>query len=120
MRVPLAGRRWHSAIAGIALLSLLWSGPECVAQEAYTVEMDNAHCGKKFRIATHVMPPFVQLDVTKCVEQKCGPEAFGDDGGVIYKLMTEHVLPQLRTYCKVIRGRIRSASISCMGGGPWP
>ena len=48
----------------------------CSAQSL--VDMDNAHCGKKFRIATHVSPPFIIIDdVTKCVDQKCGPEAFG-------------------------------------------
>jgi len=77
--------------------------PGCIAQPASTADMDSAHCGKKFRIATHVAPPFINVDVDKCVEPKCPPEAFGDNGGVVYKLMMEHILPQLRTYCKVAR-----------------
>jgi hypothetical protein len=81
--------------------SVLWCAP-AYTQQLSQMDMDMAHCGKKFRIATHVAPPYVMVDVDKCVAQKCGPEAFGNNGGVVYKLMMEHVLPQLRKYCQVL------------------
>ena len=91
---------WRRALPALVLGSVAWGpGAPCSAQSL--IDMDNAHCGKKFRIATHVSPPFIIIDdVTKCVDQKCGPEAFGANGGIVYKLMMEHVLPQLRKYCR--------------------
>jgi hypothetical protein len=81
----------------------------CVAQVPTFLDMDNAHCGKKFRIATHHAPPFIIInDFSKCVDQKCSPEAFGENGGVVYKLMMDHILPQLRTYCKVLHSACSS------------
>ena len=91
---------WRRVLPALVLGSVAWGpGAPCSAQSL--IDMDNAHCGKKFRIATHVSPPFIIIDdVTKCVDQKCGPEAFGANGGIVYKLMMEHVLPQLRKYCR--------------------
>ena len=111
-RRRLCALRAPPVLAGLVLLNLVWGVRECSSQQLYTLEMDHAHCGKKFRIATHVMPPFVMLDVAKCTEQKCGPEAFGDNGGVVYKLMMEHVLPQLQTYCKVRGTSLRADALS--------
>lgn len=86
--------------------SVLWCAP-AFTQQPSQMDLDMAHCGKKFRIATHVAPPYVMVDVDKCVAQKCGPEAFGNNGGVVYKLMMEHILPQLRKYCEVLLNTCR-------------
>ena len=107
--LPAATMRRRSRVTTRAIVFAACASLGCApvyTQEPTTLDMDMAHCGKKFRIATHIAPPYIMVDVDKCVAQKCGPEAFGDNGGVVYKLMMEHILPQLRTYCKVVSPRI--------------
>jgi len=106
------GAQWGPQGRGMAMLVYLGAflflfalcAPGCIAQPASTAEMDCAHCGKKFRIATHVAPPFINVDVDKCVEQKCPREALGDNGGVVYKLMMKHILPCSRSAPDLLQG----------------
>ena len=110
----LPGSLWM-LLARLAWLAITTLTTTSCAEDAYFDfrYLDNAHCGKKFRIATHVSPPYIMIqDWSKCVDQKCGPEAFGNNGGVVYKLMMEHILPQLRTYCKVIDVLCKSIDLS--------
>jgi hypothetical protein len=104
----------NAKVGTLLFAASLLCGPSCIAQQASLLEVDNAHCGKKFRIATHVAPPFIMIDdATKCVDQKCGPGAFGSNGGIVYKLMMDHVLPQLRKYCKVYQPRLPHSFAIC-------
>jgi hypothetical protein len=54
----------------------------------------------RFRIATHVTPPFVMFNPGNCSEQFCSPAAFGTDGGLTYQFMNNDVLPLLKKMCK--------------------
>jgi len=59
-----------------------------------------AHCGKKFRIATHHSPPLINIDTTKCINQLCPSTAFVNGGGLTYQIMNNEVLTNLKSICK--------------------
>jgi len=50
---------------------------------------------------THNTPPWIIVDASKCIDQKCPPVAFGEDGGLTYRFMMDKMLPQLRKFCEV-------------------
>ena len=61
---------------------------------------DGIPCGKVFRVATHLAPPFIKVDTQKCSAQKCPPEAFGSDGGLTYEFVMNEVRDGLIQICK--------------------
>jgi len=69
------------------------------ATGAVEADFDTPHCGKKFRIATHLAPPWIIVNASACINQKCPAAAFGADGGFTYRLMMDRILPQLKAYC---------------------
>ena len=61
---------------------------------------DGLPCGKVFRVATHLVPPFIKIDTSKCANQKCPPEAFGSDGGLTYQFVMKELRDELTQICK--------------------
>lgn len=61
---------------------------------------NTAHCGKKFRIATHHYPPLINVDTTKCINQLCPATAFINGGGLTYEFMNNEVLNNLKSMCR--------------------
>ena len=60
--VLLAGGQAQQVPVGSTDLDLL----PIAIESAY----DGLPCGKVFRIATHIVPPFINVDATKCPNQK--------------------------------------------------
>ena len=54
-------------------------------------------CGKKFRIATHLIPPYINILNTQCSNQKC-PEGAGL--GITYDYVSTYLKNQLKVLCQ--------------------
>ena len=68
-------------------------------------------CGKTMRVATHVFPPFVNIDRTKCDGQRCPKAAFGchsdlpvgcSKGGITYRFVENDLKAELKKQCKAL------------------
>jgi len=88
---------WCRAAVVCVLLAMSRAQRTEIYEEAHML----AHCGKKFRIATYHCPPFVMVDATLCVDQKCQPHAFESaGGGMIYDIFMRELLPRLKEQCE--------------------
>lgn len=87
----------------------------CDSLQAFGQDGRPTHTRTRTRTYTHALTrartQFVvmqQVDPQKCEGEvgemgagvRCPPEAFGEDGGMTYNLMTNHVVPILRQYCR--------------------
>ena len=97
-------------VAALLLLAALCAPVPATAQNASApgaaaVDLATAHCGKKFRVATHQAPPFTLINTAKCnPDKRCPPEAWfpgkgQSGGGLTYKFVMESVKPNLEAMC---------------------
>jgi len=78
-------------------------GPKSGANPWTPEDWEVAHCGKRFRIATHEAPPFTIVDKTRCAvgSQLCPAAAWWEQGGgLTYKFVEQHLKPILIQTCK--------------------
>jgi hypothetical protein len=98
--------RFHQCILGwmarISVLASLLAQGEAQLLLPLTVPSiyDGMVCGRVFRVAFHIAPPFIQVDAARCKDQKCPPEAFGSDGGLTYQFLMHEVRDALIQICK--------------------
>ncbi|EKX44757.1 hypothetical protein GUITHDRAFT_139393 [Guillardia theta CCMP2712] len=97
-RLEYAGGGHHGAAIsrGVLLLAHVYA-----ATATLPAGWNTSHCGQKFRLITNQISPFVNVDPSKCQNQKCPAAAFkAGEEGFTYELVTTYLKQHLEAMCK--------------------